>query len=68
VSQAIDAKTWQTMVARAARAGIVLMKSDGAAPVVVALDRQGQPHRIDTVDALEAVLVAECRPAFAEQN
>ena len=55
----IDAKTWATMTARAARQGIVLMKSEGATVVVVALDLEGRPHRIRTPEDLDALLVGE---------
>lgn len=60
---AIDPKCWLTLVARAARSGVLLLKSEGVAPVVVALDRQGLPHRVDTVDQLEDVLMAAGVPA-----
>jgi hypothetical protein len=56
----IEAKAWHSLQARAALAGLQLMRSDGAAVVTVLIDRQGQPHRVDTLAQIEeAIKVAE---------
>lgn len=50
----IDGKTWQTLVARAALAGIALSRTEQG---ITAIDRQGKPHAIRTPDDLQAVVV-----------
>lgn len=54
----IDAKTWATMQARAALAGLQLMRSEGTATVVVLIDRDGKPHRVHAIEQLEDALQA----------
>ena len=54
----IDAKVWVSMQARAQLAGLQLLRSEGAAVVVVLIDRSGKPHRVHTIEQIEDVLLA----------
>ena len=54
----IDAKTWVALQSRAPLAGLQLLRSEGAAVVVVLIDRDGKPHRVHTIEQLEDALQA----------
>ena len=61
MSAPIDPKVWSDLQARAALNGCVLMRSDGAATVVVLVDRQGRAHRLHDADDLTAAVQAHER-------
>ncbi len=54
----IGGKAWATIQAHCALVGMVLSVVEGADAHVIAIDRAGKSHRIDTVEQLEGVMLA----------